>query len=87
MTHQENRWLIKAELTRLAAGPPFIMLGFKRLLADDIAVDFSGAVHISKQAYSEYFTSVPFLSNVHLSNCTLQAPLATADAFLYKMEI
>ena len=27
------------------------MLGLKLLLADDIAVDFSGAVHISKQAY------------------------------------
>ena len=47
VTNQENQWLIKAELTRLAAGPPFIMLDLKRLLADDIAVDFSGAVHIS----------------------------------------
>ena len=27
------------------------MLGLKNLLADDIAVDFSGAVHIPKQAY------------------------------------
>ena len=42
---------MKAELTRLAAGQPFIILVLKKVLADDIAVDFSGAVHISKQAY------------------------------------
>ena len=75
--------MIKAELTRLAAGQPFIMLALKLLLADDIAVDLV-ALCTSRNRLIDDITITALIRHLYIPEIPEHNPWDTTPGALFR---